>query len=115
MGFVVTVTVGVFLEIVSVIDATDELLFKSPLYVAVIESAPIGREDVVYVAVVPLMLTVPSTVEPLAKVTVPVTEVDRVSVNFTEVPGVAGFTEEVSVDVGLASEIVSVVVAVAEL
>jgi hypothetical protein len=48
----------------------------------------------------------PSDVEPLMNVTVPVTLVGSVSVKVTAAPGSDGLSEEVSVDVGVALDTV---------
>ena len=66
------------------------------------------------VAVPLLTAEVPSVVEPLVNVTVPVTLFGSLSVKVTELPGKDGLTEDVSVDVGLAFATVWVVVPTAE-
>jgi hypothetical protein len=70
--------------------------------VAVIGSLPSGRADVAVVATPLTTAELPSVVEPLVKMTVPVTFVGNVSVNVTALPGKDGFREEVKVDVGVA-------------
>ena len=83
---VVTVTTGVALLTVCEREPVAELLFASPLYVAVIGSEPAGRADVLTVATPLARVTVPRAVEPLAKVTVPVALVGTVAVNVTDWP-----------------------------
>jgi len=58
---------------------------------------PIGSVEVVVVATPFVMVDVPSSVEPLVNVTVPVTFVGRVSVKVTALPGRDGLTEDVNV------------------
>jgi hypothetical protein len=81
---------------------TVPLLLLSPLYVAVIVVEPTASVEVLRLATPFTTLTVPSTVASEVKVTVPVTVVGNVSVKVTELPYVAGFADEVSVDDGLA-------------
>ena len=56
------------------------LLFASPDVVAVMESDPTGNEGTVIVATPPTIVAVPSGVDPLENVTVPVTPGGTVSV-----------------------------------
>lgn len=56
------------------------LLFASPDVVAVMESVPTGSEGTVIVAIPPTIVAVPSGVDPLENVTVPVTPDGTVSV-----------------------------------
>lgn len=63
-------------------------------------SLPSGRVEVVKVATPLFTAEVPSVVEPLVNVTVPVTLVGSVSVRTTGPPGSDGLGEEVSVDAG---------------
>jgi hypothetical protein len=56
------------------------LLFASPDVVAVMESDPTGNEGTVMVATPPTIVAVPSGVDPLENVTVPVTPGGTVSV-----------------------------------
>jgi hypothetical protein len=81
---VVTMTVGVVLFTVWVNVAVVVLLFASPLYVAMIGSAPIGRVAVLTVATPFAKADVPRTVEPLVKVTVPVAFDGRDAVKTTD-------------------------------
>ena len=78
-------------------------------------SLPSGRVEVVKVATPLFTAEVPSVVEPLVNVTVPVTLFGNVSVNVTELPGSEGLSEEVSVDVVVAFATVWVTVPTAEL
>ena len=68
----VTTTVGVALFTIWVSFAVAELSFASPLYIAVMESDPIGSVEVLKVATPFDNAVVPRTVDPLLKVTVPV-------------------------------------------
>jgi hypothetical protein len=70
--------------------------------VAVIGLLPSGRVEVVVVATPFTTGEVPSVVEPLVNVTVPVTFVGNVSVRITALPGNDGFREDVNVEVGVA-------------
>jgi hypothetical protein len=81
---VLTVTTGVALLTVWERDPVAPLSFESPLYVAVIGSAPAGRADVLTAATPLARVTVPRAVEPLAKVTVPVALVGRLAVKVTD-------------------------------
>jgi hypothetical protein len=66
-------------------------------------SLPSGSVALVSVATPPVTADVPSVVEPLMKVTVPVALVgSTVSVKVTEPPGRDGLTDEVNVDVEFA-------------
>jgi VanZ family protein len=67
-----------------------------------IGSLPRGSVEVVTVATPPDTVGVPSVVDPLVNVTVPVTLAGRVSVKVTEAPGRDGLIEDVSVDAGVA-------------
>ena len=58
---------------------------------------PSGSVEVVVVATPLAMVDVPSSVEPLVNVTVPVTFVGSVSVKVTALPGEDGLAEEVNV------------------
>ncbi len=53
-------------------ELVDGLKLESPEYAAVIECAPPDREDVLKLAVLPVRLTVASTVAPSLKITLPV-------------------------------------------
>src|SRR5260370_15311637 len=103
-GFVeeTKVMTGVVLATTWVSVPVAELLFPSPLYVAVMGSLPAGSEDVVAVATPPVNVDVPNVVAPLVNVTVPVTPVGRVAVKVTDWPGVEGFGEETRVTTGVA-------------
>jgi hypothetical protein len=81
----------------------------------VIESLPVGSEDVVVAATPPDSVDVPNVVAPLVNVTVPVTPVGSVAVKVTDCPGVEGFAEETSVTIGVALVTVWVVDPVAGL
>jgi hypothetical protein len=96
------VTTGVALATVWVSVPVAELLFPSPLYVAVMGSLPAGSEDVVAVATPPVRVDVANVVAPLVNVTVPVTPVGSVAVKVTDWPGVDGFVEEIRVTTGVA-------------
>ena len=67
-----------------------------------IGSLPTGSEDVVAVATPSVSVDVPNAVEPLVKVTVPVTLAGSVAVKVTACPGVDGFAEEVKATTGVA-------------
>jgi hypothetical protein len=63
-------------------------------------SLPSGSDELVRVATPPVTVEVPSVVEPLVNVTVPVALLgSMVSVKVTALPGRDGLTDEVSVDV----------------
>ena len=71
---------------------------------------PTGSDEVVYVAIPPLILPDPSVVLPFENVTIPVAydtaEAVRVAVNVTVCPTLAGFADAVSVVVVVACAIV---------
>ena len=66
---------------------------ESPPYTAVMLCVPPVRLDVLYVAVVPLIVPVPSVVLPSLNVTVPVAPLVTVAVNVTLLPNVLGLAE----------------------
>ena len=76
---------------------------------------PRGSPEVVTVATPLVTVEVPSAVDPLEKLTVPVTFAERLSVKTTDPPGTEGFIEDVKVDVGLSLATDWVVVPTAEL
>jgi hypothetical protein len=66
-------------------------------------SLPSGSDEFVRVATPPVTVEVPSVVEPLVNVTVPVALLgSRVSVKMTALPGRDGLTDEVNADVEFA-------------
>jgi len=77
--------------------------------------APVSSVELLIDATPPLRVDIPSVVEPLVKVTVPVTLLGRVAVNVTDWLRFDGFAEEARVSVGDAFVTVWVVVPVAEL
>jgi hypothetical protein len=78
------------------------LSFVSPPYAAVIKFDPTASVDVLYVAIPPLIVAVPSVVPAFLNVTVPVAVVgESAAMNVTEIPYVDGFADEVSVTVVL--------------
>ncbi len=81
---VVTVTVGVVLLTVWMRLVDCGPLLESPLYVAVIVSAPTGKEDVLTAAVPLANIGEPRTAVPLVKVTVPVAVLGMVAVKVTD-------------------------------
>ena len=60
--------------------------FTSPEYTAVMLCMPAESDEVLNVAVVPLIVPVPSVVEPSRNVTVPVAPLVTVAVNVTDAP-----------------------------
>ena len=78
-------------------------------------SLPIGRVEVVAVAVPPDKVETPREVLPLVNVTVPVTPDGTVAVKVTDWPLVEGFVDEVRVTTGVAFVTVCEVVPVAGL
>ena len=116
LGPLLIVTTGVVFATVWVTVATEELKFPSPLYVAVIRSLPSESVEVIRAATPLVTAEVPSVVDPVVNVTVPVTlPGSRVSVRVTGLPGSDGLGEEVSVEEEFALATVWVAVPTAEL
>src|SRR5260370_12485256 len=103
-GFVeeTKVMTGVVLATTWVSVPVAELLFPSPLYVAVMGSLPAGSEDVVAVATPPVSVDVPQVAAPLVNVTVPVTPLGSAAVKVTDWPRAEGFSEETRFSTGFA-------------
>ena len=79
-------------------------------------SSPSGSVELVRIATPPVTVEVPSVVEPLVNVTVPVAPAgSSVSVKVTELPGRDGLEDEVNVDVEFALPTFWVTVPTAEL
>jgi hypothetical protein len=104
-GFTLDITVVVVASTLTTCDSGGvevlDMLFASPLYVAVIECVATLSVDVEYVATPePFSVVVPSVVAPSLKVTFPVGvpfDPETVAVNVTDWPKTDGFALEVNV------------------